>query len=204
MDLIHKLSNHISEKIENELNHDNDQREVIKYGVFVSMQILYSILVSIIIGLVCGTLKEILIISFTASILRRYSGGVHATSLNRCVVIGNFIFGVMALGVKYIYLSNHISLYLIGGIFLYGYYVIFKYVPVDTESKRIKNDIKRKKLRNKSLVLLSIYLIITMLFIKDNVSMAIAMGIFYQIFTLTKLGNVTLSKLDNILSNIIN
>ncbi|PAB58228.1 accessory gene regulator ArgB-like protein [Anaeromicrobium sediminis] len=204
MDIIGKISNHIGEIIGNEMNHDDDQKEVIKYGVFVGLQIVYSIIACFVVGLVFGMLKEILIVSFSSSILRKYSGGTHASSLNRCVIIGTIAFALMALSMKYILLDLHMKVCVVGIIFIYAYLLIYKRAPVDTGTKRIKNEIKRKKLRNKSLALLCIYAIITIIYINNNISTGITMGVAFQIFTLTKIGHVILSKIDESLSNIIN
>ena len=75
-----KLSNNIANKVALELSLDDDNREVIAYGTFALIQMLFSIILVFLFGLLFHVAFEALIISFTGSILRKYSGGVHASS----------------------------------------------------------------------------------------------------------------------------
>ena len=46
-------------------------------------------------------------------------------------------------------------------IFIWSYYIIYKLAPVDSASKPIVKEEKRKRMKKGSIILLSVYLIIT-------------------------------------------
>ena len=86
-----KLSNNIANKVASELTLDENNREVIAYGTFALIQMLLSITLVFLFGLLFHVAFEALIISFTGSILRKYSGGVHASSPGICTFIGTIV-----------------------------------------------------------------------------------------------------------------
>jgi PiT family inorganic phosphate transporter len=88
---ISRISESIANKISSELNLDKDNREVIAYGAFALLQTLLSILLVAALGALFHVVTEALIVSFAISILRKYSGGVHASSSDSCSIIGAFI-----------------------------------------------------------------------------------------------------------------
>ena len=86
-----KLCNNIANKVALELSLDQDNKEVIAYGTFALIQTFFSIIFVFIFGLLFHVAFEALIISFTAAILRKYSGGVHASSPGNCTFIGTIV-----------------------------------------------------------------------------------------------------------------
>ena len=160
-----------------------------------------------------------MIISFTASILRKYSGGVHASSPSICAFIGIVICVGFGLAFKLLLPSLlDITIVIVMGIlvFTWSFYILFKLAPVDTPSKPIKREEKRKQMKKGSIILLIVYfLIITLsliLYIHLNsihflvYSICIMFGVVWQVFTLTQSGHKVINLLDhffNIFSNII-
>ena len=88
---IGELSNKIATKIVVETDGDEERKSVIEYGIFAMIQTGIAIICTVIFGLLFNVLVEALIVSFSISILRKCSGGVHATSPTRCTVIGTLI-----------------------------------------------------------------------------------------------------------------
>ena len=88
MFLIEKISNRFAEKIANEMDYDQDKKEVMAYGAHAILQIFFSLLFVVIFGMIFGVLIEALIVSFSTSVLRKYSGGVHAASPAICMIVG--------------------------------------------------------------------------------------------------------------------
>ena len=88
---IGELSNKIATKIVVETDGDEERKSVIEYGIFAMIQTGIAIICTVIFGLLFNVLVEALIVSFSISILRKCSGGVHATSPTRCTVIGTII-----------------------------------------------------------------------------------------------------------------
>lgn len=206
------LSKRIGNKIAKELNLDNDNEEVIIYGLFTFITILYNILLVMIFGMIFNVLIESLIVSFVISILRKSSGGAHANSHGICAMMGTFVSVVIALISKLdISINNVIIIGIIA--FAWAYYNIFKLSPVDSPNKPIKTDKKKKRLKKSSIIILSIYLIIVTINIGlygytkvDRMlvySICILGGVIWQILSLTKVGHIIVKEIDTFLNKIL-
>ena len=206
-----KLCNKIANKLAIELNYDNDKKEVLAYGAFALLQMLISIAFVLIFGLIFNVAVEALIISFTVSLLRKYSGGVHASSLSACMFIGTTICVGLAISIKcFLVPPFDIKIQLIIGviIFIWSYYLIYKLAPVDSPNKPIKREEKIRRMRKGSIIVLSIYLVIALIniisfyYIGGNkfiiYVICIYSGILWQTFTLTKFGFVTITNIDTL------
>lgn len=200
-----RIINSFAEYLALELELDKEKKEVIAYGAFAIIQIVMSIVFIIIFGIIFKCMVEALIISFTVSILRKYSGGVHASSLERCIVLGTLICIGAALIVKYMTYSNINFKNLIVAeiaIFIFSYIIIIKLSPVDSPEKPIKNLNKRVKMKKLSIVILTLYLICATVgfFMWNNkvitYSLCISIGVLWQTFTLTSMGHIFVTKLD--------
>lgn len=199
----------VSKKIANELELDNEKESVVKYGIFAFIQTIISILAVIIVGYFLDVTIEALIISFTISILRKSSGGVHASSPGKCAIIGAFIATTMGLLCKYIKINLIMTIFVTILIFSWSYFIIYKLAPVDSLSKPINSKAKKARLKRISIKVLSIYLCIVILNIvlysikyDEKILMynsCIYMGIIWQTFSLTKSGHIFLVKLDSLL-----
>lgn len=211
------LSNSIANKVASELNMDNDEKEVIAYGAFALLQTFFSIFLVGIFGFVFHVAIESLIVLFTASIFRKYSGGAHASSPGNCTAIGVIICIGQALLLSFvvdIWINFKIALILELIVLIWSYYMIYKLAPVDNPSKRIKSEEKRKRMKKGSFVTLSIYFIIVVFImilyfnIKKATLLVYALciigGIMWQIFTLTKSGHLILAKIDIFLKYLLN
>jgi len=202
---IEKVCEKISGYIAQELNLDDDKKSVINYGIFAFIQMVLCITLVIIFGYIFNVTKEALIVSFTVSILRKSSGGVHASSAERCVVIGTVASVVMALVCKYINVSFSFVILVGSIIFIWSYYIVYKLAPVDSIAKPIKSIEKIKRLKKSSIMILSIYLVVVAInilcylvmknFSLLTYSLCIYMGLLWQTFSLTKSGNLILGKL---------
>ncbi|WP_288222026.1 accessory gene regulator ArgB-like protein [uncultured Clostridium sp.] len=207
------LCKNISYNLKKELNLDEDKRSIIEYGLYAVLHMIISILTVGIFGKIFGVMYEALIISFVQAILRKYSGGVHASTPFNCIVIGVIVSVLPGYFIKNINLNIN---YIIAiGVILYitSLIIIYKLAPVDSPNKPIKKEEKIKKLKKSSLILLSIYMIIVcynilMYYIKDNeifliYSACIYAGILWQVFTLTRYGHTLVNILDSLLIKII-
>ncbi|MBX4260269.1 accessory gene regulator B family protein [Clostridium estertheticum] len=211
-----KLSNNIANKVALELSLDEDNREVISYGAFALMQTFFSIILVFIFGFLFHVAFEAIIISFTAAILRKYSGGVHASSPGNCNFIGTIVSVGQAVLISLL-ISGVVNLKLIiilGVIvFIWSYYTIYKLAPVDSIAKPIVKQEKRNRMKKGSIILLSAYLGITVFLILTYISsgekklmsyiLCLYSGILWQIFTLTSPGHLLVGKVDHFLYHII-
>ena len=190
------------------LNADSDETDIIIYGAINLFQTINSIFWVIVVGFFAGALYEALLFSITASILRKYSGGVHASSPMRCATIGAVSSGVFGIFVNRIFYKSNINIVIISSILLIiiSLLIIMRKAPVDSIQKPIDDDMMKKTFRKKSILLIFIitFIVISLLlvyivnrnliYIKSMESIII--GMFWQGFTLTKIGDFLVTKID--------
>ena len=88
MSKIEKISDILVLKIKNENNLSQERYEVIRYGLHATFQMAFSILTVIIIGAFFKVAFEAFLVSLVISVLRKSSGGVHASTELNCALIG--------------------------------------------------------------------------------------------------------------------
>jgi len=212
-----KLTNNIAEKIGSELGLDKDGKEVIAYGTFAILQTLLSIAVTVITGYSFGVLTETLIVSFTIIILRKYSGGIHASSPGICAVVSAVVAVGQALLIVFI-ITPLISfkIVIILGLlsFSWSYYIIYKLCPVDSAAKPIKTIKKRQRMKKASIFILWVYVVIVLLssimYLHTGeirfltYSLCIYGGSIWQSFTLTHGGHITIQQIDTFIHKFLN
>lgn len=214
--MIENLSKLISEKVSSELNYDNERKEIIQYGTYALIQTLISIISVLILGLVFNIALEALIFLFTASILRKYSGGAHSESSNVCTLLGIIISICIGFLIKSSFFAKmNFELVVFIGIviFVFGYFIVFKFAPVDTKNKPIKTEKKKKRMKKGSLKILTIYLFIEILSIilyynlgwslVKSVMLSIILGVAWQCITLTYIGNILLKTIDSFTNKLL-
>ncbi|AWI03840.1 accessory gene regulator ArgB-like protein [Clostridium drakei] len=215
MFLIESLSNRIGCKIAKSLKLDKDHEEIMAYGAFNLLQILWSILWIVLFGIVFNMLIEVFIVFFTINILRKYSGGVHASSPGTCTIIGTTVCVSLALIIHRLYWKfNVYEIFFLSVISLiFSYSIVYKFAPVDSIAKPIVKMETKERFKRKSILILNIltmiiFVILVFYFKYSDVFllnsiMCICVGAVWQSFTLTNEGNKILTKIDNILKNFI-
>lgn len=215
MSLTEKIATKIGNNAKLFLNVNEEQEQIIVYGAINLFQMLFAILWVIIAGLLFGVFYEALIFSITASILRKYSGGVHASSPSRCVIIGTFSAALAGILINNIfYTINSITVAVISGaIIIFAFITVFRNAPVDSIKKPIKNIETRRQFKRKSIFTIFIFLFIIIILFMLNEKFSelyyikliesIGVGVLWQTITLTKNGINFLNKVDSALKYII-
>ena len=210
--MIEKISNKFAEKVSGELNYDKDKQEVIAYGTFALLQMLFSIALVVLFGWIFGVLAEALIVSFSTSILRKYSGGMHAASPAICVIIGTVAcvgFGLLSRipALNEVYIAGGFAAF----VSVFSLFTAWRLAPVESKNKPI-SDRRKVKMKKSTLILLGIYLVVTIGLIAGYImtenqnllpyAICINIGALWQMFTLTKAGEVVLGGIDSFLNKI--
>src|SRR5690554_6223313 len=86
MGIIEDFSESLSETISKQLNYNEDQKEVIAYGAFALLHVLWSYSLIILVGYLTGLFIPVVILLVVSAVLRKFSGGAHCTSPGRCAV----------------------------------------------------------------------------------------------------------------------
>ena len=142
---IEKVANHLAGQISSALKFDKDYEEVLAYGAFSILQTLNTIVLILLFGLLFKVPLEAFVISLGASILRKYSGGAHASTPGRCAVLGVGAFVTLGILVKYLVrFDSIVNLLLVFACFGISYFIISKKAPKDTPNKPITNSEVKK------------------------------------------------------------
>lgn len=215
MSLTEKIAVKIGSNAKLVLNADEDKGQIIIYGAINLLQIIFSILWVTIFGLILGVFFEALLFSITTGMLRKYSGGIHASSPNRCIILGTIITCTSGVFIHYLLykLSMPTVMWISTAFIIFALIVIIKKAPVDSVKKPIANIELKKEFRNKAIiVILFLTLIIFILFVLSikysglyciRLIEAISFGVFWQTVTLTQVGIGLIEKVDYALKYIM-
>ncbi|MEX1307869.1 MAG: accessory gene regulator B family protein [Eubacteriales bacterium] len=210
MYLLERASKKLADKVSAELDYDQDRKEVVAYGAYAIMQLAFSILMIVVFGIIFDVLVEALVITASGAILRRYTGGAHASSPNICVVVGTVVcIGFALLSTLTIFVDFWLIVALVLSVYLISFWLINRFAPVDSENKPISE--KRKPaMKRGGMILNGIYLLLNTGIIMGAAvsgnqkwlvfSVCIALGVLWQVFSITPVGGVWLGKLDRLLS----
>ncbi len=185
-----------------EVGLDSNQEQVVQYSITILTTTVFGYLAIAIGGLLTGALLPALIAACSASLLRVFSGGAHASTPVRCVLIGAVIFASLG------WLSRVIPAnwfpFLLGVIVLSAIIFLGLFAPADTPGKPIASKMQRKWLK---LLSYSIFFgwsgLIWSLLGSGNFSTeliaASMLGMFWQTFSITPLGYWAIHLLESLL-----
>lgn len=205
-----KLAKQLANNIASSLNYDKEKEAVIAYGLIAIIQVAITVLLILLFGIQIGAPIEALVICFSASILRKYSGGAHADTPELCTAISVIYCILMALLTKHLLTPIYnpiIMAVAILIIFSLSFLVVYQLAPVDSPNKPIRTEKKKKRMRKASFLILVVYLalsIVFWIFINDieafkAYGIGMLFGITWQIFTLTSVGFLFIGKINQLL-----
>ncbi|ATW24584.1 accessory gene regulator ArgB-like protein [Candidatus Formimonas warabiya] len=186
-----KLSSTSAKFISKQARLDEEQEQVIAYaieGLLLSVTGFASI---VFVGALFGAALPALIAGLSGGVLRKFSGGAHASSPLRCIIFGALGYGSLAVIAKYLSKVMVVNNgYLLLALIICLLIVVI-YAPVDCAAKRIKSPVLRKRLKLGAVcfVLLMMCLVVTVDAVLIKVS--ITLGILYQTATLFPFLNKT-------------
>lgn len=204
--LARKLANNIAFS----LGFDAEKEAVVAYGLSALIQTIVTVLLVLISGLIIGAPVEAMIICFSVSVFRKYSGGAHAGSAGLCTAVSAVYCTAAALICRRL-LLNIYNLYLMLAaiviIYLLSAFAVFKRAPIDSPNKPIRTEKKKRKMRKGSFIVLTVYFLLSMGLlllglkykILNSFGISLLFGIAWQIFTLTDPGALFLHKLEKII-----
>lgn len=214
MIIIEVLANKIADGIALQLSLEAEKRSVIAYGVIGILQVTALLIMITIIGLISGTLYESLIIFASVAFIRKSTGGAHSKTMIGCNTVSVLSIALLAISSRYL-LGTPIDSYVNSGItviaFLIGYVIFYLLVPVDSPNKPIVTPKKIKRLRKESFSKLFLFFLLTIasILLADtherfySIASSIRVAMIWQAMTLTETGTLLLSKLDSIVSKML-
>jgi Membrane protein putatively involved in post-translational modification of the autoinducing quorum-sensing peptide len=196
------------------LNVDDDKEQIIVYGAISLLQTVFAVFWVVVAGLFFGILYEALVFSIVVSILRKYSGGVHASSPSRCILIGTALAVIVGITIDHqLYRLNLPIIILISIVcIIVSFIIILKNAPVDSIKKPITDIEIKKMFKIKSIIVILCFLVLVLiLFVLNRMNQkqyyikfieSIDLALLWQSITLTKLGACILNKVDFVLKYI--
>lgn len=202
-----KLARYMAEKISIHMQFDDEKKAIIAYGLTAIIQIITLFIIISILGLIFHFWYESIIIFIGVGIIRKSTGGAHSQTMYGCVLIS--ILNIMILSSLSRYILNFpinlfINLLISVLVYILCFIVIYKCVPVDSPKKPITQPKKIKQLRRQSYIKITVFFIISIIFILlsiqherfYSIAVSIRLAMLWQLFTLTKLGMWFINKTD--------
>lgn len=210
MDL-NKLSLSLAKNIGRPINMSSRQIDFIRFGLELVIGTVIKLVFIFSLARLVHVVKEISIIFTTYAIFRSLSGGVHCGTYGRCLGLGSIVLISLALVTRFfspLILSPQLLVFTLLSSFL-SLTAVLLWAPSAEHLKTDKNILKRKKLKQLSLIFLFIWLVITMalylFFPLEKTSIYIlgsSLGLISQAFYLTPPGYKLIETLDNYLAGI--
>lgn len=207
---IEKTSSNIAFTLCKSKDKSSEEFNVLKYGVFIVVHTSIAIISTLLIGILTNTLLEISIISLFAALIKRYSGGVHSTSPNRCIITGIIVSYVFVLTGKFIASLELEYFYIIGVISLvHSFIILYKKCPVPSKNKPIKKEETRNRLRKHAFFMYFICIVLFIISILQNtyttlnyLVLYMILGLYMQTLSLTSMGSNFILFLDRVLKKL--
>lgn len=203
---MYRLAEYLGERLSTALQYDQEQKEVIVYGLLGIIQFVVVLALLLVFSSLFGTVAASLILSFSVSALRVHAGGAHLSSIWVCSLVGVAISVFMPTVFILVGVQNMPSAYLFfitNAVFLLALWVMLVKAPVDSPNKPITKPEKIKKLKRKSVIVVLIYILIGnfLAYKQLNVYLfCLLFGVAWQCFTMLKIGHTILGFFEKLLS----
>lgn len=211
MGIIESISISLSTKLGDKLEKTEEEKSVLNYGLFIIIHTFIAMVITLLVGLITGMLIEITLISITSAMFKRYTGGVHASTPEICLVISVVLSLILSILCRLMIINIDInSIVLIGIIVIsFAYYMIYYKCPIPSKNKPLKSEKNRKRLKKKAFILLNTYNVLLMILyisyymlklsILKSIIVSFILGIFLQMIVLTNTGTKFIKSLDKLL-----
>jgi len=166
--LIDKISNKILELISNK-NQTEEEKEILLFGITRIVEDIPKTIGIIIIGFILNIIKEMAIVTIVIMLYKTFTGGAHAKTNWGCFFYSVIFYLAIIYTSKFLVFNgiNKYGIYIL--VYIFSLYTIFVYVPADVpEIPKVNLDL-RKTLKIKSIVMLNIIYLISLIVIKDTI-----------------------------------
>lgn len=182
--MLDKLTTYITDLIyETKPDTEASKREIIEYGVFMTLSEIIKITFIIIIGAIFNLLPYVLGCIAALGVQRTVLGGTHAKSHTGCLLIHlTSVFSIVLASL----VINADRLYILPPVVAFCYAAAIKYAPADVPEKPIKSAKQRKKLKAAGLSEITILFAVS-IFVPTVWSNIIIFSCLVQAFFLTPL-----------------
>ncbi len=186
--MIDKICEYLTSRIRKEMpNIDDEQAEVIMYGIQLIIGEIPKVFSVFIIGAILGLWWQTLVAFWILLPYKYASGGFHLKTHIGCFIGTNLIYCGNAYLSTIVHLPTYTKIIFIVLNLIIGIIMIHKYAPADTVNLPILTKKERKMKRNLSYIFLAINMIIAILIPSNPVSNILIFGTAIQTFSITKI-----------------
>lgn len=161
-------------------NYDSLTKEKILYGLEIIYIFITKLFVILISALIFGLFKEMLIFTLLLNGLRTFAYGVHAKKSWHCYISSLVVFILM----PYIFINININLIQKIIISILSLISMYVYAPADTEKRPIVNMNQRKKLKLYSVLVCTIYIILSFIIKNEMIINLILLSMITESFVI--------------------
>jgi len=189
MNFSENVSNKLTEVISNELDYNEDKKEIIAYAIETALLFVIGWLLIILLGYAFNALLSVVIAAFFGGSLRRVSGGAHFKTPIKCLAVGAIIYSAIGVLAKKLVDCHLINQYVLIIVLIISFLIVVFLAPVDSEAKPIHSSSFKYKLKILSMVFVTVAFIIVLVGNNALVNVSAVLGILYQSITLLPIFN---------------
>ena len=176
--MIDKISKRILELISSK-NDTNEKKEILLFGITRIVEDIPKTIGLILIGLILGNIKEMIIVTIVIMLYKTLTGGVHAKTNWGCFIYSVMFYLAIIYTAKWFALEGIAKYSVYAIIYIFSLYTISVYVPADVPEIPKVNIKLRKTLKIKSVIMLNLIYITTLIFINNTIVQNL---IIYSVF----------------------
>ena len=193
-------------KIAASLHYSSEQEAVMAYGLLALAQTGVTLVLVLGLGWLLHVPLEALTVCLTGSILRKYSGGAHAATMEGCTAFSVLFCTGAALLASWLatFYDPAGMLAAVLSVYVFATLLIRRYAPMASVHKPIRPP-KMKRMRKGSYITLIAYGLVSACFYffgftmspPRSLGISLLIGLSWQVFTITPLGAALLQKQDD-------
>ena len=189
MNFSEKISNKLTEVITNELDFNEDKREIIAYAIETALLFLLGSFLIILLGYAFNALLPTVFAAIIGGLLRRVSGGAHFNTPRKCLIFGSIIYSFIGVSAKKLVDYDFTNKYILIFILLVSLFIVAFLAPVDSVAKPIHSSSLKVKLKTSAIVLVTVSIVFVSLTHNTLLSVSAVLGVVYQSLTLLPIFN---------------
>ena len=151
-----------------------EKEEIIRYGLERIKSTCIMTLVTLLMGCIFQVFFQSIIFLVCFIVLRKYAGGYHADTQNRCYVISTVIFAVALLSIRYMSDGNDNEIFIL--LQSVNFILLYFLVPVDNKNHRLEQWEKEKYGKKARIRIGCMYVLYLSLHFGAIYSIAVAVG----------------------------
>ncbi|MGI6686648.1 MAG: accessory gene regulator ArgB-like protein [Bacillota bacterium] len=179
-----KFSTSIADYISREIKLDDEKRLVVAYAIENLLLSILGFFLILLVGALFGAALPAAITALSGGLLRRLSGGAHASTPLKCMLYSSLGYGLVAAGgyhLSKLIVINNLYLMLV---LLFSLLIVTIYAPVDCPAKRIYSVGLRKRLKTGSICFVLLNMALVMFIDLESIKLFMSLGTLVQTFTL--------------------